>query len=743
MVVVIGGGIAGLEAASNLAERGVSVTLVEREPCLGGNGLSVCCKAIAGVCQLCGGCLLADRLAEVGHLPLVRVLLDTTVVRYERSNGGFSLSLSGAGASAKPLTADAVILATGFDHVDAHTKGPYGHGILPMVITGEEMERRLRTEGQGAYDGLGAARVAFIQCVGSRDEHAGRGYCSQVCCRYAVRLARLLKSRNPEVQASVFKMDIQNGGRDFAACWEAAAADGVRLVAGLPAVVRRSVETPAAATFIYDDILGGSVVEETFDLVVLATGMQPRADAPQVAEALGINLDRFGFFAAGADELTTLVPGVFVAGSCQAPRSLAESAAHARRAAEACYRYVAERGPRGTHPIPRQPTPVSRDVAVLGATREGRRAVQELLDLGYGVRWVALPGDAAQPLPEHPRLVFHSEEVLTGVAGHVGSFQVTLGRNGDARSVSASALVVATGNARFPAPPPKGATFADRVLSLAQLAASLDAPRDTGAATAHRHLRVLIVLDYGESTSQEMTAEAFALASRVRREWHSEVFVFYRELKVDQPGREAATRAMREQGIVFCRYDEALVAADADGVAAEYVEGRIEGDLLVIPESVRPRGDTATLAALLKVNVGADGYLQDVNIHQYRPGLTARRGIFVAGRCHADLSAADAEADAVQVASSVDALLGTGELMPEGLVAEVDSTKCIRCLTCVRTCPHAAVEIVTEEDVTAAHVAELACRGCGACVSNCPVQAISLVDQAWPVWVQTASPGEP
>ena len=344
-VVVVGGGIAGLEAAANLAERGVSVTLIERGSRLGGNGLSVCCKAIEGVCQLCGGCLLAERLAQVRHLSGVQVLLDTTVARYDRGNGGFSLSLSGAGVPEGPLAADAVILATGFDHVDARNKGPYGYGILPMVTTGEEMERRLRLEGQGAYDGLGAARVAFIQCVGSRDEHMGRGYCSQVCCRYAVRLARLLIARNPGLQVSVFKMDIQSGGRDFMASWRAAAADGVRFVAGLPAVVRRSVDSPGAASFVYDDILAGRVVEETFDLIVLSTGMQPRRDAPEVAEAVGINLDRFGFFAAADDETSTLVPGVFVAGSCQAPRSLAESAAHARCAAEACYRYVAERRP--------------------------------------------------------------------------------------------------------------------------------------------------------------------------------------------------------------------------------------------------------------------------------------------------------------------------------------------------------------------------------------------------------------
>lgn len=725
MVVVVGGGIAGLEAAANLAERGVSVTLIERDSRLGGNGLSVCCKAIDGVCQLCGGCLLAERLSDADRLPLVQILLETTVARCDRTNGGFSVSLSGANAPQAPITADAVILATGFDHVDAHTKGPYGYGILPMVTTGEEMERRLRLEGQGAYDGLGAARVAFIQCVGSRDEHVGRGYCSQVCCRYAVRLARLLKARNPEVQVSIFKMDIQNGGRDFAACWQAASDDGIRFVAGLPAVVRRSAEAPTAS-FIYDDILGSAVARDEFDLVVLSVGMQPRRDAPQLAEILGINLDRFGFYATGDDEASTLVPGVFVAGSCQAPRSLAESAAHARRAAEACYRYVIER---------RRPTPVSKEVAVFGGTPEGRRATQELLDLGYAVHWIALPGDAPQALPEHPRLTFLTEGMPSRVSGHVGGFEIAVGSNGKARTLTASAVVVATGNARAATLPKRGIASTSGVLNLEGLAARLNAPRDTGAAVAHRNLRVLIVLDLEQATGAEMAAEAFSLAERVRREWRSEVLIFYRDLTVDTPGMEAATRRMREQGIVFCRYDDGAVTADDEGVAVEYVEGRVEGDLLVIPETVRPREETAALATLLKVTVGDDGYLQDVNIHQLRPGITVRRGVFAAGRCHADLSLADAEGDAVQAAANVDALLGAGVLMPEGAVAEVDSTKCIRCLTCVRTCPHAAVEIVTLDDVTAAHVAELACWGCGACVGNCPVQAITLSDQASPAWM--------
>ena len=365
--LVLGGGIAGLAAAANLAKRGSRVVLVEREELLGGNARSVCCKAVDGDCQLCGGCLLPDQIDEARRSSLVEILTQTTVSRMQRENGGFLLRLRANGAAEeREVQADAVVLATGFDHVDAHTKGPYGYGILPGVTTGQEMEQRLCDEGQAAYDGQGLERVAFIQCVGSRDEHVGRGYCSQVCCRYALRLARLLKSRLPDVQVTIFKMDLQHAGRDMAAPWTAIAApkadEGIRVVAGLPAVLRRSTENPERVTIFYNDILaddltqkadahepcigdcaGESVKQEDFDLVVLSVGMQPRVDAERVAALAGINRDDWGFFAAREDGIRTTLPGLFVAGSCQAPRSMSESVAHAQRAAEVCHRYLQEK----------------------------------------------------------------------------------------------------------------------------------------------------------------------------------------------------------------------------------------------------------------------------------------------------------------------------------------------------------------------------------------------------------------
>lgn len=340
-VIIVGGGVSGLTAALNLAQRAVSVTLVEREPALGGNALTVCCKALDGKCQLCGSCLIADRLAEARRCNELDVICEATVTRVESADGGFLLHVSGK-SSTETLPADAIILATGYDHVDARAKGPYGYGIIPGVTTGEEMERRLKLEGQDAYDQCKPQQVAFVQCVGSRDEHVGRGYCSQVCCRYALRLARLLKRRYPGVELTVFKMDLQSCGRDMQSTWDALASEGIRLVAGLPAVIRRSLVRPGRASVMYDDILAGEMVQADFDLIVLSTGIQPRRDAAAVAEEFGLNRDRYGFYAVEEDATSTLVPGVFVAGCCQAPRSIADSAVHAEQAAQACYLYLQE-----------------------------------------------------------------------------------------------------------------------------------------------------------------------------------------------------------------------------------------------------------------------------------------------------------------------------------------------------------------------------------------------------------------
>ncbi|NLV74480.1 MAG: CoB--CoM heterodisulfide reductase iron-sulfur subunit A family protein [Chloroflexi bacterium] len=339
-VLVIGGGIAGVSAALALTERDVPVTLVERDAQLGGQASSVCCKAVAGRCQQCGGCLYAGQLQACADQTRIDIQLTTTVTSCNPSEGGFRYTLCTLDGSLEG-TASAVILATGFDHVNARTKGAFGYGLLPAIISGDELERRLSEAGQAAFDTDEPRQVAFIQCVGSRDEQAGRGWCSQVCCRYGVRLARLLKARSPNTVVTVFRMDIQHCGRDSQA-FDLAQKEDITFVTGLPAQIQRAGAHNEQVLLQYDDIHAGQYTSLLADLVVLSTGIQPRADAAATADLFGLERNAFGFMASAADDVRTAVPGIYLAGCCQAPRSIADSIAHARRAAAACLQDLQE-----------------------------------------------------------------------------------------------------------------------------------------------------------------------------------------------------------------------------------------------------------------------------------------------------------------------------------------------------------------------------------------------------------------
>jgi len=380
---------------------------------------------------------------------------------------------------------------------------------------------------------------------------------------------------------------------------------------------------------------------------------------------------------------------------------------------------------------------IDKEVLILGDTPEARVVSQELLRLGYTVHQAALSEGASDGHAPHTRLHYYMASRLLKLDGHVGDFRAALDCEGAQEIIPASALVVAIGNERFFPAEQYGLPSSARILTVSRVRQQLATPRSAGAALPHRHERLFIALDLGGETSKETAVEALHLAHDLRAQWHSEVHVFYQNLKVDTPWLERLTRELREKGVVFCRYETPKVSVDDEGVSIAYVEGRLQGDWLIMPDAVRPHAATAELAALLRVRVGQDGYFQDVNVRQYRPGLSVRRGIFFAGRCHMDCDAHEAEADALQAVANVDALLGSGVLAPsQEAIAHVDSTKCIRCLTCVRTCAHAAVEIADYGEVKAARVVDLACQGCGACIANCPVQAIEWVGQAAPAWMQ-------
>jgi heterodisulfide reductase subunit A len=230
------------------------------------------------------------------------------------------------------LKADAIIVATGFDVFDARLKGSLGYGRYPNIMTGLDLEQVFAREGYLKLPAIDKEphNVAFIQCVGSRD--TSHGYCSQVCCKYAMKLAGLIKYQSPDTKVTIFYIDLQTAGKGFAQFYEDYR-KSIRFVRGVPVEILQTVSGELEVKF--EDISQGKVCRDNFDLVVLSVGISPGRNSWDLARVLGINLSDDGFFDV-KDSLSpneTNVDGIFVAGTCQAPRDIPDSIAHGIAAA--------------------------------------------------------------------------------------------------------------------------------------------------------------------------------------------------------------------------------------------------------------------------------------------------------------------------------------------------------------------------------------------------------------------------
>lgn len=237
----------------------------------------------------------------------------------------------GAEAVEEEIRVRTVVYAGGFVPFDAAGKPRYGYGRLTDVVTALDLDRQLRTTGRVTRpsDGMPPDRVAFIQCVGSRDRSIGRDYCSRVCCGYALRIARLIRHRRPETDISFFYMDLQNAGRSFGTYLNEVKAE-IELLQGVPGEINLSPKGTLLVPHM-DPEDGRKNVRE-FDLVVLSIGLGPPDGA--LVSALGFDTDQDGFPLSRPDQ------GLFVAGAASGPMSVAESRALALGTAARAHRYL-------------------------------------------------------------------------------------------------------------------------------------------------------------------------------------------------------------------------------------------------------------------------------------------------------------------------------------------------------------------------------------------------------------------
>jgi len=340
-VLVIGGGVAGIVAALDVADAGFPVYLVERGDHLGGRvaDLNRTFPTLEPVSEL-----LEPLIGRVRSHPNVTVFLNSRVTGVEGYVGNFEVQVSRSdGASVRVgeegagLHVGSLIIATGYDVFDPRRKPELGYGQYASVITSLELERRL-VEGDLAVDGHLPKRVAFIQCVGSRDKQVGNPYCSRVCCMYTAKQSRLVRELLPASEVTVFYIDVRTFGKGAEEFYDEALAGGVRYRRGAVSEIHRRVGADGAGPVVLagEDTLQGRPFDFEADLVVLAVGMEARSDVAELSSLLKLPRSPDGFFLELHPKLRpvdTAVDGIFLAGCCQSPKDIVDTIAQAKAAA--------------------------------------------------------------------------------------------------------------------------------------------------------------------------------------------------------------------------------------------------------------------------------------------------------------------------------------------------------------------------------------------------------------------------
>jgi heterodisulfide reductase subunit A len=421
-VLVVGGGIAGMQSSLDLAESGFKVYLLERSPCIGGVMAQLDKTFPTNDCAMC---IMAPKLVATGRHPNIELITNTEIENLEGVPGNFKVTLAkhprrvssekctGCGVCAQecpveainefnegllprsavhinypqavPLTfiidkaacigcgicdkmckADAIeydqaeeeqnihvgsiILALGFDEFNPEMKKEYGYGIYPNVVSSIEFERLLSATGPTGGMVLRPSdydipkKVAFIQCVGSRDQQCDKSYCSAVCCMYSIKEAIIAKEHTEGLDCHIFYMDIRTYGKEFEDYYNRAQDEyKIGFLRSRPASIREDHKTNNLIISFVED---GEPKEEEFDMVVLSVGMDAPKDAVRLSEKLGIELNKHNFAATKKFfPLSTSKDGIYVCGAFSSPKDIPDTVAQASAAASKASALVSsERG---------------------------------------------------------------------------------------------------------------------------------------------------------------------------------------------------------------------------------------------------------------------------------------------------------------------------------------------------------------------------------------------------------------
>ncbi len=410
-VLVVGGGISGMQTSLDLAESGFKVYLVEKTSSIGGV-MAALDKTFPT--NDCARCTIAPTLVGTGRHHNIKVITCSDIDEVEGEIGNFTVFLTkhpryideekctGCGLCAQycpreaisefdrgmaircatfipfpqavplryridrdlcmgcglceqyckanavnyddkeekiTLKVGSIVLSPGFETFDPTIKSEYGFGVYDNVITSMQFERILNASGPFAgavlrpSDGKHPMKIAWIQCVGSRDVRVNRRYCSAVCCTYATKEAIIAKDHTKGTECHIFYMDMRTFGKGFDEYYERAKNEyGVNYTRCRVAHVEEIPETnDLKIVYRTED---GELKEEEFNLVVLSVGLEPSEDIKELGEKFGIELNEYGFCSTNLfTPLETTRPGVYVSGVFSSPKDIPDTVAQASGAA--------------------------------------------------------------------------------------------------------------------------------------------------------------------------------------------------------------------------------------------------------------------------------------------------------------------------------------------------------------------------------------------------------------------------
>lgn len=438
--LIIGGGVAGIQTALEIADAGKKVILVERSGTIGGH-MAMFDKTFPTLD--CAACILTPKMVAVHEHEMIELLTNSEVTRVSGSPGAYRVEVrrrarrvdetacvacnvcaetcpvsvlsefdqglthrkaiyipfpqavpnaylvdpeacmwvqsegKRCGACAKKcpkgcinlaeedrtetFEVGSIVLATGYDLLDARRVERFGYGKHPNVLTSLEFERitnasgptggriltksrvpnkRLGTdEWLATTDGAAPRSVAIIHCVGSRDANYNP-YCSRVCCMYSLKFAHLVREKLPEATCYEFYIDMRAFGKGYEEFMERIKSEGAHVVRGRTAEV---AEVGGRLVVKGEDIVQDRLVQYPVDLVILAVGLVPAAGSEDLARLLGVPRDADGWFGElnyNSEPTYTERGGIFVAGMCQGPKDIPDTVAQASAVAAGVLRRI-------------------------------------------------------------------------------------------------------------------------------------------------------------------------------------------------------------------------------------------------------------------------------------------------------------------------------------------------------------------------------------------------------------------